>query len=430
MPAPHITFLNLYHRHGGAERCLGDLAHGFRGRGYGVETVVGKSTDAEAEARDGVQVLRPPWWEWVLQRGIHRLFGLTDTLLFSSVWQALRHPAFTRADVVHIHVLHGSYFNLWALPVLARRRPLIITLHDMWLLTGDCIYSGDCRRWQNACGTCPVMRLPRKQRGALGGGDLTRLNLGIKRQALAHIPADRLRIVSPSRWLDDLVGQSHLAWSPRRVIPYGIDLSEFTPKEMRHARRELGLPEHGLLLAAVAANWDNPYKGGDLLQDIAAAVSEKRIGRVVVAGRMGPGTRQRLLERGAILKEGLQGPAVVRDVFAACDAALVLSRQENLPFVVIEALACGCPPIATPTGGIPEMFESGRHGWLLPDRATVADALAAIHQLEAMPATARLHLRRDGRARAEERFARDVMLDAYAEVYAEVLRQRRMPLAA
>src|SRR5262245_2279479 len=217
----NVTFLNLYHRHAGAERCLGDLFHGLRERGHHVEMLVGKSSDANAERQTGVQYVRPKWWERLVQRGIHRLFGLTDTLLVTSLWHALRHPAFTRADVVHIHVLHGSYFNVWALPVLARRRPLVITLHDMWLLTGDCIYSYGCERFTTTCGACPVMQLPRKQRGAIGGRDLTRLNLSIKRQALAQIPHDRLCVVSPSRWLDDLVGRSHLGWSWRHVIHNG-----------------------------------------------------------------------------------------------------------------------------------------------------------------------------------------------------------------
>jgi glycosyltransferase involved in cell wall biosynthesis len=429
---PHITFLNLYHRHGGAERCLGDLAHGVRERGYGVDIVVGKSVDAAAERRDGVQVLRSKWWEWLLQRGVHRLFGLTDTLLLSPFWHALRHPAFERADVIHIHVLHGSYFNLWALPLLAWRKPVVVTLHDMWLLTGDCVYSDGCERWQTACGSCPVVARPRRERGAIGGRDLTRLNLAIKRQAFAQIPPRRLRIVSPSRWLDAMVGQSHLAWAPRRVVPYGIDLEQFAPTEMAGARRALGLPAEKLLLAAVAASWDNPYKGGDLLLEIAAAVHERKLARVVAAGRMAPATRQRFLERGAIVKDGLHGPDVVRQIFSACDGALVLSRQENLPFVVIEALACGCPPIATSTGGIPEMFASGRHGrhgWLLPSPASVSDALGAIDALRALSVEARADLRRTARARAEERFARDIMLDAYAALYADLLRSSQ-PLAA
>src|SRR5262249_12321634 len=166
-------------------------------------------------------------------------------------------------------------------------------------------------------------------------------------QALAQIPQDRLCVVSPSRWLDTLVGKSHLGWSRRQVIHNGIDLTAFAPRPLSEARHAMGLPAQGLLLAAVAGNWDNPYKGGDLLLEVAKAMKERQLGQAAVAGRMGPPRRAALLAPGAILHEGLQGPAVVREVFSACDAALVLSKQENLPYVVSEALACGCPPIAT-----------------------------------------------------------------------------------
>ena len=109
-----ITFVNQYDRHGGAERCLQDLCGGYRKRGHEVAVVVGKSTEAAGPAT-GVEVLRPGRLEWLVQRGAHRLLGLTDTLLWSPLVRSVRHPAFTAADVVHFHNLHGGYFNLWAL---------------------------------------------------------------------------------------------------------------------------------------------------------------------------------------------------------------------------------------------------------------------------------------------------------------------------
>src|SRR5438445_11879009 len=66
-----ITFVNQYHRHGGAERCLHDLYNGARARGHDVTVVVGKSTDPAAEAAAGIAVLSPGRLEWLSQRGAH-----------------------------------------------------------------------------------------------------------------------------------------------------------------------------------------------------------------------------------------------------------------------------------------------------------------------------------------------------------------------
>src|SRR5205807_7992122 len=122
---------------------------------------------------------------------------------------------------------------------------------------------------------------------------------------------------------------SHLSRFPCRVIPYGIDLEQFSPREPRAARHALGLPQDKLLVAAVAANWDNPHKGGDLLLDIAAGLRGQRLGRVVAAGRMTPPTRQRLEGQGAIVRDGLHSADTIRGIFSACDGALLFSKAAN-----------------------------------------------------------------------------------------------------
>ena len=44
--------------------------------------------------------------------------------------------AYAEADLLHIHGLHGGFFNYLALPLLTKRKPAIYTLHDMWPFTG------------------------------------------------------------------------------------------------------------------------------------------------------------------------------------------------------------------------------------------------------------------------------------------------------
>jgi hypothetical protein len=44
-------------------------------------------------------------------------------------------------DLVHAHNLHGDYFNLAALARASKAMPVVITLHDEWLMTGHCTYT-------------------------------------------------------------------------------------------------------------------------------------------------------------------------------------------------------------------------------------------------------------------------------------------------
>ena len=63
------------------------------------------------------------------------------------------------ADVVHLHNLHGGYFDLTVLPALTQARPTILTLHDEWAFTGHCAYTLGCDRWRDACGSVSYTHL-------------------------------------------------------------------------------------------------------------------------------------------------------------------------------------------------------------------------------------------------------------------------------
>jgi len=109
---------------------------------------------------------------------------------------------------------------------------------------------------------------------------------------------------------------------------------------------------------------------------------------------------------------------------------LMLSRSENLPYVVSEALGCGCPPIARDVGGVGEMFQDGVHGWLVPVVSGAAGLLAPIRDLRGRSAAERQALRRAARAHAERVFPLSLMVQGYQNVYRELLsvpaRQHRL----
>ena len=99
---------------------------------------------------------------------------------------------------------------------------------------------------------------------------------------------------------------------------------------------------------------------------------------------------------------------------------LVLSsRTEALPNVVLEAMAAGLPVVATRVGGVPELVDPGRTGWLV-DPEDAPGLAAALNQALADPEAAQT-LGRAGRARALQDFSLETMAQRYEAVLDRLL---------
>jgi glycogen synthase len=106
----------------------------------------------------------------------------------------------------------------------------------------------------------------------------------------------------------------------------------------------------------------------------------------VLEGRLAPELRRRFRFYGSSSREEVLG------FLARARAAAVPSRWENFPNVCIEAMRTGLPVIATRLGGMLELLEDGRTGWLAPDTgvAGMTDGLAeALGRCLATPAKER-----------------------------------------
>lgn len=83
---------------------------------------------------------------------------------------------------------------------------------------------------------------------------------------------------------------------------------------------------------------------------------------------------------------------------------------ETSSLVAMEAMACGTPVIAFPSGELPEIVQHGVTGYLVADVREMADAIADVDQLEP----------EDARSVAEDRFSSTCMADGYVRLYAEI----------
>lgn len=159
-----------------------------------------------------------------------------------------------------------------------------------------------------------------------------------------------------------------------RVIPNGCDASIFHPGDRDVARRALGLPAETELVVYVGRLVAE--KGLRELCEATQALAATRPRLQVVLIGEGPLQAEldaRLAATPALPMRcvGAQPPTEVARWMHAADVVTLPSYSEGHPNVLVEALACGRPVVATPVGGIPEVVDEGS-GILMPAHDAVA----------------------------------------------------------
>lgn len=438
--ATRILQVGASDRAGGAERVMMDLHAEYLRRGLHSRVAVGfkRTTDAtvfelpnDASRSAWARSLAGMSAKLARRGGTGRrtlaraALYLSDPVRYSAVLaghEDMDYPGTRRLldlepelpDTLHLHNLHGGYFDLNVLPSLAAAVPTVLTLHDAWLFTGHCAHPFDCPGWRSGCETCPHLDIPIAIRR-----DAAAANLRTKRAILACTSA---AIVSPSAWLMHIAEDAGALAGERlaRVIPNGVDTTVFTPGDRGAARDTLGLPaEATIVLVAGQGLPDNPYKDFATLVAALPAVAREHSDVLLVA--LGSDRSEALEGLPVRHVPFVEDSETVAAYLRAADVYVHPARAENLPLAIIEAMACGTPVVASEVGGIPELIEHDTTGLLVPpgDPARLAEAVSALISDE----TLRARLASAALERVHARHTLFRQADAYLALYAAVIGQ-------
>ncbi|MCZ6872636.1 MAG: glycosyltransferase [bacterium] len=219
------------------------------------------------------------------------------------------------------------------------------------------------------------------------------------------------------------------------VIPGGVDTAIFHRQDRQQARLVLGLDAAAPVLLFVGRL--QPLKGIDTLLRAAqeTRLHHEHLQILVVGGGVDDWDEREAqeLQRLQALSEQLGLTPHVRFIkaqpqqtlawyYAAADVFVMPSHYESFGMVVLEAMACGTPVVASRVGGLTSTVVSGQTGFLVPPGNDQAFAQAILRLL----ASPTLH---DACARASFRraqaFVWPCIVDRTAQLYAHLLRQRK-----
>lgn len=329
-----------------------------------------------------------------------------------------QHPMVQQVDILHLHWINQGFLSLENIRQLgALGKPLVWTLHDMWAFTGGCHYSGTCVNFQQSCGNCPYLRRPGKED----------LSYRIWRRKQSLFP-DNIQFVTCSEWLAEVARSSSLlSRYPVCAIPNPIDTQVYqpAPESIRaEFRAKLGIAKDANVLLFVAMKVTDTRKGFSFLLDALQQLQQDQPGLPVELLVLGRSTPEAL----AALPYPVHALGLVQDelqlaqMYNAADLFVIPSLEDNLPNTVMEALACGTPVAGFHTGGIPEMVEHLKAGYIAPqgDSKALATGIAWVLTNEKTPLS---ELRRAARRKAEEHYTNSVVARQYVEVYEQVLKK-------
>ncbi|MGI0484472.1 glycosyltransferase family 4 protein [Pantanalinema rosaneae CENA516] len=317
-------------------------------------------------------------------------------------------------DIINLHWIGLGYIQIETLAKF--KQPIVWTLHDMWAFTGGCHYIYNCDHYTVSCGNCPQLQ-------SHTDWDLSRLVWQRKKNAWKNL---NLTIVTPSRWLAKCASASSLFRNtPIEVIPNGIDPVIYRPINYQIARNLLNFPlDKKLVLFGSASATSDPRKGFQFLQAALKILRQSDLQSqivLVVFGASASSSNEDLGFQCYYLNK-LNDDIALALAYASADVFIAPSVQDNLPNTIMEALACGTPCVTFDIGGMPDMIEHQKNGYLAKP-FEIEDLAQGIKWILQQGSNQYQILRKNARQKVEREFTQEMQAKKYQSLFQKILKK-------
>lgn len=217
-----------------------------------------------------------------------------------------------------------------------------------------------------------------------------------------------------ARWLVEKRGLSEKQIT---VIPYGVNLALYQQGKNPQLRAELGLSQDALVVGVVARL--HPQKGHCYLIEAAQKICRQHPNAQFVFagdGKLRTALEKQVADAGLTKQFNFLGfRSDVKDLLRTFDLFVLPSLYEGLPNVILEAMACGLPVVATSVDGTVELVDDGETGFLVPPEQP--DALAEKIQQVLSDDALRQKFGQTGRKKVETQYSLELQVSRFQELY-------------
>lgn len=355
------------------------------------------------------------WERWCIYCHLHfHKDHLWDIDIANAGTDITKLREFKEADIIHLSWINQGMLSLKNIrKILQSGKPVVWTMHDLWPATGICHYARGCTRFHSTCQYCPL--LP-------NGGSEHDLAYRIWHRKQALLKAGSIYFVTCSKWLRNQASQSTLLTGLSLTdIPNPIDTHVFFPKDRKESRLRVGLPANKKLILFVSQKVTDERKGMSYFTAAIQKLVEKHpdmkqnTGIVVLGGHSEEIANKLSLP---VFPQGyVEDERKIVDIYNSVDVYVLPSLEDNLPNTIMEAMACGIPCVGFRTGGIPEMIDHQKNGYLanFKDVEDLADGIYSI--LSEVDQDA---IRQECRHKVELNYSQHAVAMKYIDIYNQV----------
>jgi glycosyltransferase involved in cell wall biosynthesis len=326
----------------------------------------------------------------------------------------LSHNQFVKdTNIIHLHWINFGFLSINSIKKLGETgKPIVWTLHDMWAFTGGCHHSGECENYQIECGNCTnFLKNPDEN-------DLSNQIWNVKKKSFSSV---NLTIVTCSQWLGNRAQKSSLFKDLIiKAIPNPIDIQLFNQKNKKESIVKLNLKEDKNYILFAAMNALAIGKGYQYLKQ-AVEILVKKIENptieLLIFGKANQADFANLPLKVNFLGQLTDQDQII-NAYNAASVFVIPSLEENLPNTIMEAMACGTPVVGFEVGGIPEMIDHKKTGYLAKYKDAEDLAAGIYHVLYEADYEV---LSKNARQKVVENYAEEVVARQYENLYKSLL---------